>query len=330
VEQGFLPKPAVYFTNNTLRRGRPLHLSPGEMTAWAQGLNLPRRGERVFYAGIYPIMDHAEALLRMSARLPEGRFQLLSRLLILLQKFGLDQIAIKLGQKTKPGKEFRNSLVSAVKVLSRLKVDIAYLYEEEPWCGIELHTYGLLDEFSRHAEKVTQKFKELGVKEIITPDILSAVTFKNFYPEVVDSFDLEVKHFTTVVADKLKGMRQPLKITNTSIVFSDPCYLARYMGVTEEPRKIIQSIKGARLKEAESNKLATKCDGGGGLEVIFPRLAIEMAKARAKELVEAGAEKIVTSCPVCVMMLKLGLEQVDSHTEVINIEDLLLQALGET
>lgn len=327
-QNGFMPKPAIYFTRNTLKHGRPLALPAEEMTSWSQGLSLPREGERIFYAGIYPIMDHAELMLRMSLKMPEGQFQFLSRILIVLQRLGLDGLALKLGQKGEPGTVYRSSLVNAVKVLSRLKVDVAYLREEEPWCGIELHTYGLMDDFARHAAKVTRKLRDSGVKEIITTDILSAIAFKNFYPEVIDSFDIRVKHFTTIVAEKLKTAKLPLKIPNTFVVFSDPCYLARYMGVTEEPRKIIESIKGARLREAESNKMATKCDGGGGLEIISPGLAIEMAKVRAKELLETGAETIVTSCPVCVMMLQLGLEQIGSKVEVLNIEDLLIKALG--
>ncbi|MFQ5987247.1 MAG: (Fe-S)-binding protein [Dehalococcoidia bacterium] len=329
VAQGLLPKPAVYFTNNTLRRGRPLPLTPEEMTSWAQGLNLPRAGERIFYAGIYLMMDLAESSLRTTSKFSESRVRLLSRFLIALQRFGLDKAVVRMGQRVKPGEEFRRSLISSVKVLSRLGVDLAYLYEEEPWCGIDLHTYGLRDDFAKHAEKVSRRFQELGVKEIITPDTLSAFAFKNLYPQAIDSFGIEVKHFTEVVAEKLKDKKVSLKIDNTFIVYSDPCYLARHMGVMAEPREIIGKIKGARLREVESSGLATRCDGGGGMEVILPKLAMEMAKARAEELMDTRPEMIVTACPVCVMMLKLGLEEIDGHTEVVNIEDLILRALGD-
>lgn len=330
-QKGFLPPAAVYFVRNTLRRGRPLPLSARELTSWAESLNLPRRGERIFYGGFYPIMDHAEALQRRVSRISPRRFRLLSNLLVIAQQLGLDRAALRLGQMVgqidKPGNEHRRSLISAVKVLQRLGVEVAYLGEDEPWCGMELHTYGMKKDFAHHARKVYGRLGEMGVAEIITADTLSLTCFHKFYPEVLDCFDIKVRHFLEVVAEKLPDHQLSLGPSQVNVVFSDPCYLSRYLRVTEEPRAVLERIEGVCLREAESNRLATRCCGGGGIEVINPSLALSMAKVRAEELAETHPDRIVTSCPVCVMMLKLGLETAGKHISVVNIEDILWEAL---
>ena len=69
------------------------------------------------------------------------------------------------------------------------------------------------------------------------------------------------------------------------------------------------------------------CDGAGGLEAIDPVSALKMARYRVKDLAETGAKTLVTSCPVCVMMLKRGREELRLATEIIDIQDIVMEAI---
>lgn len=327
VARGLAPRPVAYFARNTLRHGRPLPLPSQEITNWAAGLDLPRRGETIFYAGLYPFMGRVESLLARAARLDPRRFADLSRGLLLLQQLRLDGLAMRFAPRHSGEDVYANSLRRGVHLLERLGVPVAYLHEDEPWCGIELHTYGLSEQFAAHARRVFAQLRRLGVREIITPDTLALTAFRSFYPEVVEGFDITARHLIEVLGTKLDGGLSHRGFSTEVIVYNDPCYLTRYLGLVEEPRNVIRRLGRYQLREVDECGLATRCDGGGGLEVIYPRLALDLAKARAAQLLEAGADKIVTPCPVCVMMLRAGVAALGHTVPVIDLADLVSEAV---
>jgi heterodisulfide reductase subunit D len=115
------------------------------------------------------------------------------------------------------------------------------------------------------------------------------------------------------------------------VVYHDPCQLARYLGLTQEPRQILKAIKGIELVEPEwtYGEWATCCGGGGGFEVVFPELSQILAVNRAKELVETGADIIVTHCPGCIMQLEEGLKALKiKEVKVLDLAQVVAMAMG--
>ena len=101
------------------------------------------------------------------------------------------------------------------------------------------------------------------------------------------------------------------------------------MGLIEEPRQILKAIKGIELVEPEWTKgeWATCCGGGGGFEAIFPELGHILAVNRIRELMETGAEMIITHCPGCIMQLKAGLKELRiENVEVLELAQVVAQA----
>ncbi len=114
------------------------------------------------------------------------------------------------------------------------------------------------------------------------------------------------------------------------VTYHDPCQLVRYLGLVEEPRQILRAIKGIELIETDWTKgeWATCCGGGGGFEAVFPELSQILAVNRAKELVETGAEIIVTHCPGCIMQLKVGLKELKATgVEVLDLAQIVAMAM---
>ena len=102
------------------------------------------------------------------------------------------------------------------------------------------------------------------------------------------------------------------------------------MGLVEEPRQILRAIKGIELVETNwtNGKWATCCGGGGGFEAVFPELSQILATNRAKELLDTGAEIIVTHCPGCIMQLKTGVEELKAgNIEVLDLTQILAMAM---
>ena len=74
---------------------------------------------------------------------------------------------------------------------------------------------------------------------------------------------------------------------------------------------------------------STCCGGGGGFEAVFPELSQILATNRAKELLDTGADMLVTQCPGCIMQLKEGLKELKkTDVPVLDLAQVLATAMG--
>ncbi|HTQ07540.1 MAG TPA: (Fe-S)-binding protein [Polyangiaceae bacterium] len=77
----------------------------------------------------------------------------------------------------------------------------------------------------------------------------------------------------------------------------DPCRLARGLGVTREPRLVLERALGAPPAEFERAGADTRCSGAGALlPFVMPRTARLIARDRLAEHEKLGGGTIVTAC----------------------------------
>ncbi|MCL5071374.1 MAG: heterodisulfide reductase-related iron-sulfur binding cluster, partial [Actinobacteria bacterium] len=111
--------------------------------------------------------------------------------------------------------------------------------------------------------------------------------------------------------------------------YHDPCDLGRNSGIFEEPRKLIGMIPGARLVELENTKEYSICCGGGGnLEATDSKLAENIGKIKAGEIIKTEADIAVTACPQCVRTIARALKKENSKVKVMDISELVLMSLA--
>jgi Fe-S oxidoreductase len=228
-----------------------------------------------------------------------------------------------------PGKEEVKPLEAAVKVLRNLGIQPGYLAEEEPCCGAPLNHAGLQTKFADNARQAYRTLKSFGVKQVIGIVPYCTHAIQKLFPLYVDGYDLEVRHFLEIVAEKIPSykLRYPRKV---KVTYHDPCQLVRYLSLVEEPRQILKSIENIELVEPDwtHGEWATCCGGGGGFETVFPELSQVLAVNRASELLETGAEIIVTHCPGCIMQLKDGLRHLKVEgVEVLDLSQVVAAAM---
>ncbi len=117
--------------------------------------------------------------------------------------------------------------------------------------------------------------------------------------------EAKVEHHSEFMArhaDKLPAARG-----DERVVFHDPCYLGRYRGIYDEPRKVI--AKFAEVVEAPRNRERSFCCGaGGGLMFLGEEHGGRVNDARARELSEAGEETVGAACPFCSSALRDALD----------------------
>ncbi len=330
MELTVIPQIVKFASENTREIGDVLGIGPELRVRWAEGLlDKGPVEDTIFYAGeMYPVMGYAEGAFRLTKRL-EGLMNInsLARIGPIMKKLRVYAI----GARALWGKNneiYENALRDAVYVLRNLGVKMSYLFEEEPPSGVALHTYGLLKEFKEHAKWVQNRFRELGVKRVITLDPIVTTAFRLYYPEFLEDWDVEVLHFVEIVAKRIAELGIKLKLgRKEKVTYHDPCYLARTLGIVDETRFILSRIDGLEYLEPPRHGVNTGCSGDGGLELTQPLLARKISLDRVKELRETGAEKVYTSCPACIMMLRTGFNALGYRTDVNDLASLIAEAM---
>jgi len=327
-----VPPGLTYLAGNITGKDNLLGASKADGAKCAKDLNLPKEAETVFFAGCgYQYAGELETMMSMIRKMDKSAVgsDLAMNLAGFQKKLGIDATGILRKVMSKSGDAKANPLRDAVKVLNKLGIEFGYLAEDEPCCGGLLHYIGMQKDFASHAQEVYARLKSKGVKRIISIIPSCTYTLRELIPDVVDGFDIEVKHFTEVVAENISSQKMRFP-RNVKVTYHDPCQLVRYLGIVEEPRKILNAIDGIELIEPDWTKAewATCCGGGGGFEAVFPELSEILAVNRTTELVETGAEIIVTNCPGCIMQLETGLKELKrSDVEVLDLVQVVAQAL---
>ncbi len=176
-------------------------------------------------------------------------------------------------------------------------------------CGYPLLAAGQLDRFRRHARETARGLE--GVQRIVTPSPECAWAMRVAWrgqaevegPEVVPLVDL------LDVALPRAAAGRPLDV---EFVWHDPCYLGRYLGRLEAPRRVGRRI-AARPPHEPVPWTGERgyCSGAGGLlPLTRPETSRRIARARAADLTgrtfglpaeaDAGERVIATACPAAL------------------------------
>jgi len=327
-----IPPGLVYIADNITSKQNLLGAPKGSGARWAKDLNLPKEAETVFFAGCgYQYSASLESLMSIIRKLDKSPVGagLPMGVASFTKRMGFDPAQLYRRLAAKDG-DAAQPLLDAVKVLKGLGVEFGYLAEDEPCCGGILHYTGLEEDFAQNAQNLYKTLKSHGVKKIIGIVPSCTYTLAELIPKHVPGYDIEVKHFLQVVLEGIKSreLRFPRE---AKVIYHDPCQLARYLGLIDEPRRILKAIKGIELVEPDwtFGEWATCCGGGGGFEVVFPELSQILAVNRVKELLETGADIIVSHCPGCILQLEEGLKALKiKNVEVLDLAQVVAMAMG--
>lgn len=305
--------------DNVKQRGSVLPLSKKAATGWANGLNLPKGGETVIYTGhMYQLIPAIDAMSRQMAMFEESPITKFFGIGRLVNKFINMSFFMSLTASKEMKKENNRILRNIVSLLRKAGEDFGYLYGDEMYSGALIYDEGLDEIFIPHAKRVFEKLKKNGVKKIITVDPHTTNMMRDIYPKVVPGYDIEVKSYIEVLAEKAPEV---LKKCNKELVIHDSCVYARYENMVDQPRILLKNA-GVDIKQPELSRKSTHCCGGP-IEALFPAKAHEVAGNRIEQLSEQGKD-IVTMCPICLVNLRKAAEGKDCQLK--DISDTLADA----
>jgi Fe-S oxidoreductase len=147
------------------------------------------------------------------------------------------------------------------------------------------------------------ELKAAGAKKILTSCPHCVKTIGDDYRRF--GYEVEIVHSAVFVEELLAGIPAHETALET-VTFHDPCYLGRYAGKVDEPRRLLGRF-GGEIKEPERNRENPFCCGAGG-GLLFADKEEEpgtrISDVRLKQLRATGANTVVTACPFCSIMLK--------------------------
>jgi heterodisulfide reductase subunit D len=212
-----------------------------------------------------------------------------------------------------------------VQIFDSAEVDFAILGGEEWCCGFPLIGAGIPEAMQNLKEHNLEKVEALGAERIVFSCPSCYQTWTEHYHT-----DLALFHASQFLERLIGDGAIPLKEINMTVTYHDPCDLGRNSGVYDAPRNILRSVPGLTFVELEKNQAQSICCGGGGnLEMADANLSGTVAQKKIEEIQRTGAKTVVTSCQQCVRTIKSRARRQKIDLNVMDITELVLQAMSK-
>ncbi|HET8577634.1 MAG TPA: (Fe-S)-binding protein [Methylomirabilota bacterium] len=207
-------------------------------------------------------------------------------------------------------------------------VSFGILYEAERNAGNDVRRVGEEGLFELLAEKNIAALAKAHFKEIVTTDPHTYNTLRFEYPALGAAYP--VRHYTELLLELLRAGRlaRPSGLDGV-VTYHDPCYLSRYVGVTQAPREILVTL-GLTLVEMGRNRANSFCCGAGGGRIWMSDTRVAGVPTAAEQrIAEAlaipGIRYFVVACPKDVTMYRDAVKTggFEGRIEVKEIAELI-------
>ena len=143
---------------------------------------------------------------------------------------------------------------------------------------------------------------------------------RNEYPQLGANYT--VWHYTELLAHLIETDALPVQPLGLRVTYHDPCYLARYNGVTEAPRRVLEAL-GCELVEMRRNRTNTFCCGAGGGRIWMDDSALDErpSENRIKEAALLDITHFVVSCPKDMTMYS-DAAKTTGHADQLTVMDI--------
>ncbi len=220
---------------------------------------------------------------------------------------------------------------ATARIFNQAGLDFGILREAEQNAGNDVRRLGEEGLFEMLREKNLSALGSSQFKTIVTTDPHTYHALKQEY-----GLDGRVKHATEVFDDLISSGRLPISPNGgTTVTYHDPCYLGRYGGVYEAPRRALQGL-GLRLVEMPRNRSSAYCCGAGGGRIWMEDAAgggERPAESRVREAASLrGVDTMVVACPKDLVMFRDALKTtgLEGKLEVRDMAEVVEAAIRAT
>jgi len=215
------------------------------------------------------------------------------------------------------------------RVLQKAGVDFAILGPEEACNGDVARRAGNEYIAQMLIQQNVEVLNQYKPKKILTGCPHCYNIIKNEYPQFGAAY--EVIHHTEYLFELQKeGRFNFAKKSLGSLTFHDSCYLGRWNGIYDAPRKLLSSMsRGESLIEMKRSQSKGFCCGAGGARMFMEEtIGKRINNERAMEVIATGAKTVAAACPFCTTMLIDGILEKEADVQVKDIVEVLDEVIS--
>lgn len=313
MEESDFPQEVTSLFNNIERNGNPWEISSDKRAEWAAGLDIPLLAENpdadvLYWVGCMGSFDR--------------RNQQVATSVAKILKAANVNFAILGPEESCTGDPAR-------------RIGNEYLWQMQAQQNIEtLNGYGfnIAEQNGSNGHDGHNGSTAVAAKErtIITACPHCFNTIGNEYPQLGGNY--KVVHHTVFIDQLLQDekLKLPEGFDKRKLTYHDPCYIGRYNGIYDEPRRVLTVLNSNGVTEMKRHRSKSFCCGGGGGRVwMEEKIGKRVNQTRVNEALETKAEVMAAACPFCITMFEDGVKGVEAEDKlkVEDISEIIVRAI---
>lgn len=318
MEESDFPSEVTSLFNNIERNGNPWEISSDKRAEWAAGLDIPLMVENpdadvLYWVGCMGSFD------RRNQQVATAVAKILKAANINFAILGPEESCTG-----DPARRIGNEYLWQMQAQQNIETLNNYGFNAIPaipQASSALAPDGVGTRFSASVGKH---------RTIITACPHCFNTIKNEYPQLGGNY--EVVHHTVFIDSLLAEgkLKLPEGFDQRKLTYHDPCYIGRYNGVYDQPRRALNVLNSNGVTEMRRNRNKSFCCGGGGGRVwMEEKIGKRVNQTRVNEALETNAEVLAAACPFCITMFEDGIKGVEAEEkmQIEDIAEIIAQAL---
>lgn len=223
---------------------------------------------------------------------------------------------------------FRPSVgFAAVKLLEDAGCEV-HVPLSQTCCGQPAYNSGDRADTADIARQVIEAFE--GFDHVVAPSGSCAGMLKKHYPGLfaedpvwsqrAKAFSEKVHELVSFLADSLGVSAVDAKFKATA-TYHDSCSGLRELKIKDQPRRLLESVKGLKLKEMKDSEVC--CGFGGTFSIKYSDVSDAIVTEKAGNVTEAKPELLLAGDLGCLMNMAGKLNRQGSSIKVRHIAEVL-------
>ncbi len=221
---------------------------------------------------------------------------------------------------------------AAVKLLEDAGCDVS-VPRAQTCCGQPAYNSGSRADAKAIARNVIEAFS--GYDYIVAPSGSCAGMLRKHYPALFpDDPEAEAaRQFSAKAHELISFLTDVMRVTSVnaqyigSVTYHDSCSSLREIGMKEQPRRLLYSVRGLELAEIEDADIC--CGFGGAFSVKYPGISNAMVSQKAEKAANTGATLLLGNDLGCLLNIAGKLSREGKPLYARHIAEILAMRTDE-
>jgi len=217
-----------------------------------------------------------------------------------------------------------------IKILEKLDISVNY-NTEQTCCGQVAFNSGYWDQARCVGEKFIRDFS--NDRYIVAPSASCVNMVRNYYPEMFHNSALhnEYKQLQKNIFELSDFLVNVMNVSdigatfNANVTFHDSCSALREYGIKNEPRILLQNVRGLNIIEMNNSDVC--CGFGGTFSIKNEAISIAMAEQKIQHAIDTKAEYLISTEASCIMHLDSYIKKNNIPLKTIHLAEILANFL---